>query len=153
RKGQIKAELERIRAGLDASEYSYEIVVVDDGSGDETGSWLREIDGIRLIQFDHPRGTRTARKAGTEAARGNVVVWTDADLSYPNDEIPRLVGQLEGWDQVVGERLGPRGRPGRARAVARASLQKMASYLAETKIPDLNSSMRAFRADVGRQYL
>ena len=116
RRRQFREELDRIRSGLEASPYSFEIIVVDDGSNDGSSALLREVDGIRLIQFDRPRGTGTARRVGTEAARGRVVVWTDADLTYPNHEIPRLVDELEGWDQVVGTRPPPQGPPGRARA-------------------------------------
>jgi len=90
-KGHLRTEVDRIRAALDASPYSYEIVVVDDGSDDGSGEQLRAVDGIRLIQFAQNRGSGSARKAGTHAARGRVVVWTDADMTYPNHEIPQIV--------------------------------------------------------------
>ena len=76
----------------------------------------REIEGIRLIQFAQNRGSGSARRAGSHAARGRVVVWTDADMTYPNDEIPQLVKELDGYDQVVGARTSEQGtaqvRPG-----------------------------------------
>jgi glycosyltransferase involved in cell wall biosynthesis len=86
-KGHLRAEIDRIRAAMDDSEYSYEIIVVDDGSNDGSGAALHEIEGIRLIQFPRNRGSGAARKAGTHAARGEVVVWTDVDMTYPNEEI------------------------------------------------------------------
>ncbi|MGZ4800896.1 MAG: glycosyltransferase family 2 protein, partial [Acidimicrobiia bacterium] len=98
-KGHLRAEIDRIRTALEDSPYSYEIIVVDDGSDDGSGEQLRDIQGIRLLQFRTNRGSGSARKAGTHAARGRTVVWTDADMTYPNDEIPRLVKELEGWDQ------------------------------------------------------
>jgi glycosyltransferase involved in cell wall biosynthesis len=151
--GHLHEELDRIRTALDASEYSYEIIVVDDGSNDGSGEALRQIDGIRLIQFAHNRGSGAARKAGTHAARGNVVVWTDVDMTYPNEEIPKLVKEMEGWDQVVGARTSEQGTAKAARVPAKWFIRKLASYLVETPIPDLNSGMRAFRSDVARQYL
>ena len=152
-KGHLRTEVDRIRAALDASPYSYEIVVVDDGSDDGSGEQLRAVDGIRLIQFAQNRGSGSARKAGTHAARGRVVVWTDADMTYPNHEIPQIVKELEGYDQVVGARTSEQGSVKFARVPAKWLIRKLASYLVETDIPDLNSGLRAFRADVARQYL
>ncbi len=152
-KGHLQAEIDRIRGALDASPYSYEIIVVDDGSNDGSGEALRQIDGIRLIQFAQNRGSGSARKAGTHAARGRIVVWTDVDMTYPNNEIPRLVKELEGWDQVVGARTSEQGTVKIARVPAKWLIRRLASYLVETPIPDLNSGLRAFRADVARQYL
>ncbi len=152
-KGHLREEVDRVRTALEASEYSFEIIVVDDGSNDGSGEALREIEGIRLIQFVQNRGSGAARKAGTHAARGRVVVWTDVDMTYPNNEIPRLVKELEGWDQVVGARTSEQGTAKVARVPAKWLIRRLASYLVETPIPDLNSGMRAFRASVARQYL
>ena len=152
-KGHLRAEVDRIRASLDASPYSYEIIVVDDGSDDGSGEQLRELEGIRLIQFSQNRGTGSARKAGTRAARGATIVWTDADMTYPNQDIPQIVKELAGYDQVVGARTSEQGTVKVARVPAKWLIRKLASYLVETDIPDLNSGLRAFRADVGRQYL
>lgn len=152
-KGHLRTEVDRIRASLDASPYSYEIIVVDDGSDDGSGEQLRELEGIRLIQFSQNRGTGSARKAGTRAARGATIVWTDADMTYPNQDIPQIVKELAGYDQVVGARTSEQGTVKVARVPAKWLIRKLASYLVETDIPDLNSGLRAFRADVGRQYL
>jgi polyisoprenyl-phosphate glycosyltransferase len=152
-KGHLRAEIDRIQAALDASIYTYEIVVIDDGSDDGSGEQLREIEGIRLIQFAQNRGSGSARRAGSHAAKGRIVVWTDTDMTYPNDEIPQIVKELDGYDQVVGARTSEQGTVKFARVPAKWLIRKLASYLVETKIPDLNSGLRAFRADVGRQYL
>src|SRR4051794_26198474 len=152
-KGHLRAEIDRIRAALELSPYSFEIIVVDDGSDDGSGEQLLEIDGIRLIQFAQNRGSGSARRAGSHAAKGRVVVWTDTDMTYPNHEIPQLVKELDGFDQVVGARTSEQGTVKFARVPAKWLIRKLASYLVETNIPDLNSGLRAFRADVGRQYL
>ncbi|MGH9025096.1 MAG: glycosyltransferase family 2 protein [Acidimicrobiia bacterium] len=149
----VQTEIDRIRSALEASRYSFEVIVVDDGSDDGSGEHLSHIDGVRLIRFASNRGTGSARKAGTRAARGRVVVWTDADMTYPNDDIPKLVRELEGWDQVVGARTSEEGTAKWARLPAKWFIRRLASYLVQTDIPDLNSGLRAFRASVGRQYL
>ena len=152
-KGHLHAEIERIREALDRSRHRYEIIVVDDGSNDGSGEALKEIEGIRLLQFATNRGSGSARKYGTRAARGRVVVWTDVDMTYPNDRIPELVEELEGHDQVVGARTSEQGTAKLARVPAKFLIRKLASYLTETDIPDLNSGLRAFRRDVALQYL
>jgi polyisoprenyl-phosphate glycosyltransferase len=152
-KGHLRQEIDRIRAAMDASEFSYEMIVIDDGSNDGSGEALREIEGIRLIQFLTNRGSGSARKYGTRAARGAIVVWTDVDMSYPNDLIPELVREMEGYDQVVGARTTEQGTHKLARVPAKLFIRKLASYLVQTPIPDLNSGMRAFRHDVALQYV
>jgi glycosyltransferase involved in cell wall biosynthesis len=149
----LEAELERIRRALDSSAYTYEILVVDDGSSDGSTELLRTMQNIRLITFSQNRGSGTARRVGTRAARGRVVVWTDVDMTYPNDEIPALIKELSGYDQVVGARRTEEGTLKFVRVPTKWFIRKLASYLADTKIPDLNSGFRAFRRDVAIQFL
>ena len=151
--GHLEKEIHRIREELHASEFTFEIIVVDDGSTDGSGAILREIDGIRLLQFATNRGAGSARKYGTLAARGTYVVWTDVDMTYPNDTMPDLVRQIDGYDQVVGARRTEEGTVRFLRRPAKWLIRRLAGYLTGVKIPDLNSGFRVFRRDVGRQFL
>jgi polyisoprenyl-phosphate glycosyltransferase len=152
-RGHLRAEIDRIRNALTASPYSFEIIVVDDGSSDGSEVDLPTIDGIRLIRHQHNRGSGAARRTGTTAARGRIVVWTDVDMTYPNDEIPMLVKELDGYDHVVGARRTEEGTVRVLRVPAKWFIRKLASYLTETDIKDLNSGLRAFRRDVAMQYV
>ena len=105
----LGAELDRITAALQASRYSWEVLVVDDGSEDGSGELALGRDGVRLLRSARNRGSGTARRIGTLAARGRVVVWTDADMTYPNHEIPALVEGLGDADQLVGARTTEQG--------------------------------------------
>ncbi len=149
----LDEELERIRKVFEASRYSFEIIVVDDSSTDGSLERLREIPWIRLIAFRSNRGPGAARKIGTEAARGEIVVWSDVDMSYPNDEMPALVESLDGYDQVVGARTSEEGTHKIARVPAKWFIRRLAEWLSSTEIPDLNSGFRAFRRDVANQFL
>lgn len=151
--GHLDDELGRIKDAMDASGYSYEVIVIDDASTDGSAERLREIPWIRLIVFRFNRGPGAARKIGTEAARGSVVVWSDVDMSYPNDQIPELVAALDGYDQVVGARTTEEGSHKVARVPAKWLIRSLAQWLSNTKIPDLNSGFRAMRRDVATQFL
>jgi glycosyltransferase involved in cell wall biosynthesis len=151
--GHVEEEVARVRSGLDAAGMTYEIIAVDDGSTDGSGDVLDRIEGVELIRFAQNRGTGTARRFGTLAARGDVVVWTDVDMTYPNDQIADLVRALDGADQVVGARTSEQGTFKTFRVPAKATLRWLASYLTGTSIPDLNSGFRAFRRDVGLQFV
>ena len=152
-RGHLREEIDRIRAALEASKYSYEIIVIDDGSNDGSEVDLPNIADIRLIRHRTNQGSGAARRTGTRAANGRVVVWTDVDMTYPNDEIPWLVDQLEGYDHVVGARRTEEGTVKLLRKPAKWFIRKLASYLTETDIKDLNSGLRAFRRDVAMQYV
>jgi polyisoprenyl-phosphate glycosyltransferase len=145
-------ELDRVEAALLSSDYTFELIVVDDGSVDG-GSELLAGRDVRLIRFDQNRGSGSARRAGTLASRGDVVVWTDVDMTYPNDQIPELVDALDGYDHVVGARTSERGTLKVLRVPAKYLIRRLAAYLVETDIPDLNSGFRAFRRDVALQYV
>ena len=135
-RGHLKAEIDRVRSALSASSYSFEIIVIDDGSNDGSELDLPLIPDIRLIRHSVNRGSGAARRTGTRAAYGRVVVWTDVDMTYPNDEIPWLVDQLEGSDHVVGPRRTEEGTLKLLRMPAKWFIRKLASYLTETDIKD-----------------
>jgi polyisoprenyl-phosphate glycosyltransferase len=150
----VEQEIKRIRAALEQAGMSYELICVDDGSTDGTREVLASIRGIRTILFPRNQGSGTARRIGTHEARGRVVVWTDADMTYPNELIPDLVRELdENYDQVVGARKTEAGTYKFFRVPAKWAIRRLASYLTNTEIPDLNSGLRAFKREVAKPYL
>jgi glycosyltransferase involved in cell wall biosynthesis len=153
-------EIERITVAMDASGYDYELLVIDDKSTDNTLAVLQEalprFPKMRLMPFRTNGGSGTARRIGTREAYGRIVVWTDADMTYPNERIPEFVRYLQdnpGVDQVVGARTTEEGTHKFLRVPAKWVIRKFAEKLSATKIPDLNSGLRAFRRDVSLPYL
>jgi glycosyltransferase involved in cell wall biosynthesis len=150
--GHLADELDRITRSMDESPYSWEVIVVDDGSTDGSAEIAAGRDGVRVLRSPRNRGAGTARRIGTEAARGRVVVWSDADMTYPNDQIPALVKELGSGDHIVGARTSEQGTVRILRVPAKWLIRRLAAYLTRTPIPDLNSGFRAFRRDVALQY-
>jgi glycosyltransferase involved in cell wall biosynthesis len=153
-------EVERICKALDASGHSYELLAVDDCSTDDTLARLTAAAArfpvMRVIPFAHNSGSGTVRRIGTQQARGDIVVWTDADMTYPNERIPELVAMLDAdptIDQVVGARTSEMGSHKLLRVPAKWFIRKVAERLTNTKIPDLNSGLRAFRREVSLPFL
>ncbi len=153
----IEQELDIVCEALDASRFSYEVLVIDDGSSDATAQ-LVEAYGhscVKLIRHRRNQGSGAARKTGTLAARGQFVVWSDVDLTYPNGRIPDLVQHLinADADQVVGARDSERGTMKLLRVPAKFFIRRLACFLTGTHIPDLNSGLRVFRRAVGLRYV
>jgi glycosyltransferase involved in cell wall biosynthesis len=156
----VVAELERITGALDASGLSYELLAIDDASTDGTLALLEEsrlrFPRMEVVAFRRNGGSGTVRRIGTQRARGDIVVWTDADMTYPNERIPELVRMLQddpSYDQVVGARLTEEGSHKALRVPAKWVIRKVAETLSGTRIPDLNSGLRAFRREVSLPYL
>jgi glycosyltransferase involved in cell wall biosynthesis len=156
----VTAEVERICATMDASGYEYELLAFDDASTDDTLARLHEaapeFPRLQVVHFHRNGGSGTVRRIGTQRARGEIVVWTDADMSYPNERIPEFVQMLEKdatLDQVVGARTSEQGTHKLLRIPAKWFIRKIAEILTGAQIPDLNSGLRAFRREVSLPYL
>jgi glycosyltransferase involved in cell wall biosynthesis len=156
----VAAEVERICVAMDASGYKYELLAFDDASTDETLARLHEaaprFPQLQIVHFHRNGGSGTVRRIGTQRALGEIVVWTDADMTYPNERIPELVQLLEKdstLDQVVGARTSEQGTHKILRIPAKWFIRKLAEQLTGSRIPDLNSGLRAFRREVALPYL
>jgi dolichyl-phosphate beta-glucosyltransferase len=104
--GRLPATLERVRAYLDGRALAYEVLVVDDGSRDATAEAARTARGpVRLLAHAENHGKGHAVRSGMLAARGELRLMTDADLSTPIEELARLEAALaDGCDVAVGSR-------------------------------------------------
>ncbi|MCX8072061.1 MAG: glycosyltransferase family 2 protein [Candidatus Binatia bacterium] len=109
---RILPSLERIFSYLGSQPYDSEVVVVDDGSTDATAALVRERfrdrPALRLLRYTPNRGKGYAVRQGALQARGDWVLISDADLSTPIEELPKLVRALEqGFDVAIGSRALP----------------------------------------------
>lgn len=129
-----------------------ELIVVDDGSSDETVA-IADSFGARVISHPYSKGNGAAVKTGARAASGDILVFMDADGQHRPEDIPRLLGKLEeGYDMAVGAR-GMDGHAGVHRGLANAVFNRFASWMVNNRVEDLTSGFRAVRAALFRRYL
>ena len=124
-----------------------EILVVDDGSIDDTGS-RASAAGARVIRHPYNKGNGAAVKSGIRQAMGLYVLIADADGQHRPADAVRLVSHLDAYDLVVGARSG-RTQATLTRRLGNGALNALAAYLTRQPIPDLTSGFRAAR----REYL
>jgi glycosyltransferase involved in cell wall biosynthesis len=145
--------LEETISTLEGTSYDWEIIVVDDGSKDRTAEIVASFPQATLLRHPHNMGGGRARNTGIKAASGEVVVIADGDGTYPLRDIPRLVEELKDCDMVVGARKKEAGTLKFLRVPVKFLIRKLAEFISGSKIPDLNSGMRAIRRDAVSPYL
>ena len=151
--GAIGPVLRRLVQSLQDVEQSYEIVVVDDGSTDDTAAEAGRADGrVRLVQHPYNMGNGAAVKTGIRQSRGAILVFMDADGQHAPEDFPRFLEECRAYDMVVGAR-GKGSQAGWHRSLANALYNYFASYVTGRKVEDLTSGFRAFRRDVVRRFV
>ena len=129
---------------LAATDMAYEIIVVDDGSTDQTAP-VAESSGARVVRHSRNRGYGAALKSGIRAARYERIVICDADGTYPINRVPEMMAKLESADMIVGARVGQNVNIPIMRRPGKWLLRRLAEYITGQPIDDLNSGLRAFR--------
>jgi glycosyltransferase involved in cell wall biosynthesis len=143
--------VEELRGVLAQHGIRAEIIVVDDGSADGTAQ-AAAAAGARVLRHRSNRGYGAALKSGITAAANEYVVITDADGTYPSQYLPEIIRRLETADMVVGARIGKNVKIPLVRRPAKWLLNRLANYMTNARIPDLNSGLRAFRRRLAMQY-
>jgi glycosyltransferase involved in cell wall biosynthesis len=128
-----------------------EILVVDDGSSDETGAQAAAA-GARVLRHPYNKGNGAAVKTGIREAAGAFILITDGDGQHRPADATRLVSHLGSYDLVVGARSRET-HASVARRIGNATLNAIASFLTEQRIPDLTSGFRAARRDQLLEFL
>jgi glycosyltransferase involved in cell wall biosynthesis len=119
-----------------------EVIVVDDGSTDETSQVAKEA-GARVLRQPYNKGCGAALKWGIREAVNDTIVIMDGDGQHNPDDLPRILEPLGEYDLVVGARMSDAGSPAMRRPGKRV-LTWLAEYLSGRKIPDLTCGFRAF---------
>jgi len=129
-----------------------ELIVVDDGSTDDTAA-VAASHGVRVLPSPYAMGNGAAIKRGTRAATGDVLVFMDADGQHDPTLIPQLLNRLEqGFDMVVGARNAA-GQANVSRGAANAFYNRLATWMTGHRVADLTSGFRVVRADRFREFL
>ncbi len=129
-----------------------EIIVVDDGSTDETPA-ICATHGVRRLAQPYSLGNGAAIKAGARAAQGEVLCFMDADSQHDPAELSKLLAKFtEGYDMVVGARATS-GHASQGRRYANAFYNWFASWMTHCEVKDLTSGFRIARASLFREFL
>lgn len=132
--------------------YEYEILVIDDNSTDNTVK-IAESCGVRVIHRTVNGGSGAARKTGILNAKGDIIVMLDGDGSYSANDIPKMLTYFPIYDQVNGARISEQGSMKWLRTPAKWFIRKLASFLVNMPIPDLNTGLKAFKRDIMLRFL
>jgi len=148
----LRGTVLEIQRAMDGLDHAYEILLVDDGSTDGCMDQVRDLD-VRIIEHRRNLGGGVARVTAIRHARGQLVLQTDADGTYPCDEIPTMLARMKTADMVIGARRRESAPDWRLLRVAtKWTLKTLASLLVGRRIPDLNSGMRVYRREVALRY-
>ena len=130
---------------------NFEIIVINDGSTDKTLEYTKKT-GVKIITHPQNLGYGFSLKNGIKNAKFKTIIITDADHTYPLDEVPKLFSEYnKGFDMVVGKRIGY--RESVIKAILRKILKLVVEFAAGRKIPDINSGLRIFNRDTIKEYL
>jgi glycosyltransferase involved in cell wall biosynthesis len=147
----IASTVRELREVMDGSGRDYELLVVDDGSTDDTARLAQE-SGAAVISLPRNVGYGGALKAGIGRVRYETVVIIDADGTYPPQFIEGLLDFSPEFEMVVGARTGDDVHIPRIRRLPKWFLARLAGYLAGERIPDLNSGLRVVRRSLVQRF-
>jgi len=132
------------------SDNPLEIIVVDDGSEDDTEKVARE-EGVHVLKHPYNMGNGAAIKTGLRNATGDVCVFIDADLQHPPQEIYKLIEPLGEYEMVIGVRRSSAQKL--HRRIANRFFNMLASYVTGKKILDLTSGFRAIKTETAKKFI
>jgi glycosyltransferase involved in cell wall biosynthesis len=129
----------------------FEIIVVNDGSVDETATSARSA-GADVYSHPYNIGNGAAIKSGIRRASGDILVFMDADLQHNPEDIETMLNYFPDYDMVVGAR-SKKDQTSLGRAFGNKIYNRLASYVAKFNVQDLTSGFRAIKSDIVKQFL
>lgn len=141
----------RVRQVLDTAKKNYELLVIDDGSDDNTAGEAQRA-GARVFSHPYNIGNGAAVKTGIRKAKGKILVMMDGDGQHSPEDIPRLLEHMDSYDMAVGARSND-SQTSPHRNLANRIYNIFATYICKREIEDLTSGFRAMRADMAHRFV
>ena len=148
----VRATVDDVQRALAAAKVPHHIIVVNDGSDDETAVQARS-SRAKVIDFPDNIGYGHALKAGIAASDSDLVAILDADGTYPPDALPAMIAMADHADMVVGDRGAAMNNVPWVRRPAKWVLKVLASIVAQRRINDVNSGLRVCRRTSLEQFV
>lgn len=143
--------IRQVHAVVEKMDEDCEIIVIDDGSSDNTVEVAR-LAGATVIQHPYNIGNGASVKTGIRNARGKILVTMDGDGQHDPNDIPKLLERIGTYDMVVGSRNRASDTAAH-RDIANMIFNSLASYVSGRKIEDLTSGFRAVKTHIARQFV
>lgn len=150
-----KGVLDKVKSFLDKKKYSYEVIVVDDGSKDGSvefvEKFVKDNKTFSLLKNSH-LGKAGAVTAGILKAHGKYVLFTDMDQATPIEELDKLLPYFEkGYDVVIGSRHGRKGAPWTRKLMAQGMMVLRTALVGLKGISDTQCGFKIFTKDAGKK--
>jgi len=145
----IRDTVQMVRDAFESTDHETEIIVVNDGSTDRTQQEAEEAD-VKVITHPTNSGYGNALLTGVRNATHSWIGITDADGTYPIEEMPSMLEEASGrdLDMLIGARQGKHYKGSKFKWVARIAFKWLSEFATGNKIPDINSGLRVMRRDM-----
>lgn len=131
--------------------HSYEIIVVNDGSSDDTEDKAKQA-GAKVISHQYNIGNGAAVKTGIRNANGEILIMMDGDGQHDPADIPKLIENIGPYDMAVGARTRE-SETSIHRDIANSTFNLLATYVCERRIEDLTSGFRAVKTPIAQKFI
>ena len=148
----IVETIERVQSVLTSAGISHDVIVVNDGSSDDTLARAQQTSATIVDQGEN-KGYGASLKRGIAAGNSDFVAIIDADGTYPAERLPDMLEMARDADMVVGDRGAAMKNVPLIRRPAKFILNSLANYLSQHKIPDLNSGLRVFERNSLKSFI
>ncbi|MFA5029385.1 MAG: glycosyltransferase family 2 protein [Patescibacteria group bacterium] len=150
---KVQQTVEMLKKELIGLGIEHEIIVINDGSTDDSKEVLNKIEGIKLINHPYNKGYGAALKTGVLNSGHDWILFFDSDGQHRPEDIKNFIAHINDYELIAGDRTGGKYVRPTLRKPGLWLLRVVANYLVDYKIPDLNCGLRLVKKNILKNYL